>query len=234
MKWFSDIAMLAGEWFLLMILPLAGGIFIGWLLWQRKGYRAEAEKRVIERELIACRNERDSISVSRSEEIEAMKIKLADARADIAILEEQQNPTIRIPKEKLYTQDIVVEKTVESEVTLPEVDKELDMIPKKGPEQMTMIGISPDIEEIFKHQLAEASKGLTPGYEDDFKEISGVGPKLEKVLKGLGVTTFYQLSRFSENGVRALNEKIYTFPGRIQRDNWVGQAALLHKKHHED
>lgn len=98
------------------------------------------------------------------------------------------------------------------------------------PDEMT----KEDADVAFTKHLEEASKGIKLDYEDDLKEISGVGPKMEKMLKDFGVQTFYQLSKFDENGVAVLNAKLDGFAGRIQRDNWVGQAIELHDKHHKN
>ena len=64
------------------------------------------------------------------------------------------------------------------------------------------------------------------GDPDDLKKITGVGPSLERRLRDLGVTKIEQVANFTdvdiENVDVALNSK-----GRIQRDDWVGQAKAL-------
>jgi small subunit ribosomal protein S2 len=64
------------------------------------------------------------------------------------------------------------------------------------------------------------------GDPDDLKKITGVGPSLEKKLRQLGVTKIEQIANFSDEDLEkvdlALNSK-----GRIQRDDWVGQAKAL-------
>lgn len=66
------------------------------------------------------------------------------------------------------------------------------------------------------------------GEPDDLKQISGVGPVLEKKLHGFGVTQFAQVAAFSKKDIDALDEAL-SFKGRIERDDWVGQAAKLAK-----
>lgn len=66
------------------------------------------------------------------------------------------------------------------------------------------------------------------GEPDDLKQISGVGPVLEKKLHGFGVTKFAQVAAFSKKDIDALDEAL-SFKGRIERDDWVGQAAKLAK-----
>ncbi|WP_266367156.1 hypothetical protein [Tellurirhabdus rosea] len=63
---------------------------------------------------------------------------------------------------------------------------------------------------------------------DDLKDIVGVGPFLEKKLHSLGIYTFRQIANFTPEDVDMVNEFIEFFPGRIERDDWVGQARVLH------
>lgn len=65
---------------------------------------------------------------------------------------------------------------------------------------------------------------------DDLKAIAGVGPFLEKKLHATGIYTFRQIANFTADDIEQVNDIIEFFPGRIQRDNWVGQAAELAKK----
>ena len=64
------------------------------------------------------------------------------------------------------------------------------------------------------------------GEADDLKMISGVGPVLEKKLNAFGVTRFDQVAKFKRADIDALDEAL-SFKGRIDRDQWVKQAAAL-------
>jgi len=66
------------------------------------------------------------------------------------------------------------------------------------------------------------------GDADDLKKISGVGPVLEKKLNALGVTTFAQVAAFTVEDIAKLDDAL-NFKGRIDRDNWLEQAAELAK-----
>lgn len=72
---------------------------------------------------------------------------------------------------------------------------------------------------------AEIEKPATP---DDLKLISGVGPKLEQVLNGLGVWTFAQVAAWQPEEVAWVDDYLQ-FKGRIDRDGWIAQAAKLAK-----
>ena len=69
----------------------------------------------------------------------------------------------------------------------------------------------------------------TAGKPDDLKLISGVGPKLEKMLNKTGVYYFPQIANWKSADVKMVNDKLGAFPGRIERDEWVRQAKGLAK-----
>ncbi len=58
---------------------------------------------------------------------------------------------------------------------------------------------------------------------DNLKELSGVGPALEKKLHDAGVTSFAQIAAWTEADIAAMDEKL-SFKGRIEREGWVDQA----------
>jgi large subunit ribosomal protein L21 len=61
---------------------------------------------------------------------------------------------------------------------------------------------------------------------DDLKQLSGVGPALEKKLHAAGVTSFAQIAAWTEADVAAMDEQL-SFKGRIEREGWIAQAAEL-------
>ena len=66
--------------------------------------------------------------------------------------------------------------------------------------------------------------------KDDLKLISGVGPKYEETLNGIGIYTFEQVSKLTPDTIQAIEEITQYFPGRIERDDWIGQALKLMNK----
>ncbi|MBL4626431.1 MAG: 50S ribosomal protein L21 [Roseicyclus sp.] len=70
--------------------------------------------------------------------------------------------------------------------------------------------------------LSEARNGQA----DDLKKISGVGPKLEGVLHGIGVFHFDQIKTWGPSEIAYIDDKL-SFKGRIERDNWIEQATAF-------
>ena len=65
-----------------------------------------------------------------------------------------------------------------------------------------------------------------PAVPSDLKAISGIGPKLEKVLNGLGIWTFGQIAAWTPEEI-AWVEDYLSLKGRVGRDDWTRQAAAL-------
>ena len=78
--------------------------------------------------------------------------------------------------------------------------------------------------EPVKPELLEAPR---EGGGDDLQRISGVGPKLEEMLHGLGVWHFSQIAAWGPGELAWVDEHLEGFKGRAVRDGWVAQARDL-------
>lgn len=63
---------------------------------------------------------------------------------------------------------------------------------------------------------------------DDLTRISGVGPVMVKKLHANGVTTFAQIAAWTPEEVAVMDD-VLNFKGRIDRDEWLKQAAEFAK-----
>lgn len=61
---------------------------------------------------------------------------------------------------------------------------------------------------------------------DDLKLIKGIGPQNEERLHGLGIWHFDQMAAWTAQNVEWVGSYL-AFPGRIEREDWVGQAKAL-------
>ncbi len=100
--------------------------------------------------------------------------------------------------------------------------------PAKAPAAKAPVAKAPVTE-------APAAEGTKPanllteargGKPDDLKKISGVGPKLEGLLHDNGVFHFDQIAAWKGDEIAYMDDKL-SFKGRIERDNWIEQAAKL-------
>lgn len=64
------------------------------------------------------------------------------------------------------------------------------------------------------------------GKADDLKRIKGIGKQNEGRLHGLGIWHFAQIAGWNAEEVKWVGRYL-AFPGRIEREDWVGQAKIL-------
>ena len=64
------------------------------------------------------------------------------------------------------------------------------------------------------------------GEGDDLKKILGIGSVLEEKLHGIGVYHYSQIAEFTPSDIENINTHL-SFPGRIERDEWIPQAKEL-------
>ena len=74
----------------------------------------------------------------------------------------------------------------------------------------------------------KAAARIVETQADDLKRISGIGPKLEQVLNGMGVRRYADIAAWSDKDVKRFDAQL-GFGGRIVRDAWVEQAKTLMK-----
>lgn len=89
--------------------------------------------------------------------------------------------------------------------------------------------------------LAKAATSIQPyglkapdGEIDDLKRIWGVGPKLEKMLHGMGIYHFRQIAAFSADDVESVSARLEQFSDRVKRDDWISQAEKLMAEQKKD
>ena len=97
---------------------------------------------------------------------------------------------------------------------------------------MVMRSAEPELSAVIvavRRDSPRLLKSASFGRKDDLKRISGVGPKLERLLNRTGVWYFWQVAEWSARDVRDMDKLLKAFKGRIHRDKWVRQARRLCK-----
>ena len=77
-------------------------------------------------------------------------------------------------------------------------------------------------------RLNAAFKGFKKpkGEPDDLTRIGAIASELAERLRGLGVIKFEQIANFSDDDIANVDEAL-ALEGRIEKDDWVGQARRL-------
>ena len=65
---------------------------------------------------------------------------------------------------------------------------------------------------------------------DDLQEIIGIGKVFEHTLHELGVFSFRQIANFGVSDIARINSELKEFKGRMEQDDWIGQAKELYFK----
>ena len=94
------------------------------------------------------------------------------------------------------------------------------------------------MEKQQKKALAEArqeveeqkSNGIATDQVDNLQEIVGIGKVFEHTLHKLGVFSFRQIVEFDVADIARVNAELKEFKGRMEQDDWIGQAKELHYK----
>lgn len=64
--------------------------------------------------------------------------------------------------------------------------------------------------------------------QDDLQDIIGIGKVFEQTLHELGIFNFRQIANFELSDVSRVNAEMKEFKGRMEQDDWIGQAKELY------
>ncbi len=82
---------------------------------------------------------------------------------------------------------------------------------------------------------AEPEKAIEPEKDfDDLKAIVGIGKVFENTLNELGIYSFKQIANFTVADIARVNAELKEFKGRMEQDDWIGQAKELYYKKYSE
>ena len=87
------------------------------------------------------------------------------------------------------------------------------------------------LQEARKISVPRNVNGKTKKVQkDNLQEIIGIGKVFEHALNELGIYTFAQIANFDINDIARVNAVLKGSEGRMESDDWIGQARELHFK----
>ncbi|HEV8246728.1 MAG TPA: hypothetical protein VGP93_13215 [Polyangiaceae bacterium] len=199
-----------------------------------------AELMQTRQELAALRSE---IATLKSER-QAQRDELGSARARIAELEsasraegdmrrqlsEVHGKTVAGLRERMAELESKVEKGASLRTRMVELEEDAaeraELEVKVSDLEKALESERSKVSEL-QAKLAERPAESAGAGHDDLKNIRGVGPKYEKALKALGVTSLRQIADWTPSDIEAFAEKLKLKPERIVKDDWVGRARKL-------
>jgi predicted flap endonuclease-1-like 5' DNA nuclease len=75
----------------------------------------------------------------------------------------------------------------------------------------------------------KSPNGVAAATADDLREIRGIGPATESALHELGIHSYRQLAVLDAAGRERVRAAVRDSRQRMEREDWVGQAADLHR-----
>ena len=93
-------------------------------------------------------------------------------------------------------------------------------------------GAEPDADVDPMTLVALRTADGAPASDDDLTRVHGIGPKIEQLLKSMGITSYRQVARLTADDIEILNERLGRFRDRMRRDDWMSSAADLHREVH--
>jgi predicted flap endonuclease-1-like 5' DNA nuclease len=216
-------------------------------------YTAQLKSAVEQRQLLEgkiddARHEQESLNnlleASQAEHQSVSRL-LASAQARVEGLEKLENKVVALEANNADLRQQATLATREAEALQHDV-AELQELKIQNKELAHCLQSMENIEESFiamreteeVRSAGQGSSGTTPpfglaepdGEPDDLTEIVGIGKVFEQMLHELGVFHFRQIAAFGPVDVARINSELKEFRGRIEHDDWIGQAKELHFK----
>ncbi len=175
--------------------------------------------------------------------VRALQAEIAEKEADLDSCRRAKatatRPAVNAIRKETVRPTTVTEPQVVPAMGAPILEIPVELPPvQAAPDSRGAAGPIDGSEDAVLHRIASRANEInfdrigraTAAEADDLKGIVGIGPFLEKKLHSLGIYTFRQISNFTKEDIKKVNEIIEFFPGRIERDNWVSQAQAIHGK----
>jgi len=124
-------------------------------------------------------------------------------------------------------QEIATPVTVEDMQLASESDVKTASLPTTDNDAIHNIGDGEDNSDVLRTSLRKKFSDKSDDDVDDLQIIHGIGPVIERSLNDIGITSFNQLATLTRHEIEEVAEILKIFPGRIERDNWIGNARRL-------
>lgn len=92
--------------------------------------------------------------------------------------------------------------------------------------EMLQLELQQKVETHASKQKISRKGSVAAPQVDDLKSIKGMGAFVDR-LAGIGISSFAQISHWDDDTVIAVAKTLDISPGKIYRDDWVGQAQRL-------
>ena len=238
----------------LLWLVIAGfiGFFTAWFYWRREYDQISIKYDAAEREAAELRIRNTELSMTTEEirkEIAENNLKMMDLEvANRKLMEEKGQMYADLmaargeletkgkkgskkenPEEHVTKSDIKFEnmEAVAKATSILSGNEPIIDVAHSALDSKTKSDLQKDSADFIRNILGSRIKRVSAKQKDNLQLIKGVGPFIEGKLNGLGIYSFEQIGQLDTELIDKLTEAIQFFPGRIERDDWVGQSKQL-------
>ena len=182
----------------------------------RKRFEEEAAQRATAEKAKAEKEKAEKAEAEKLEK-EARKAEKESAVAPKKGHPDAGRATERAVAEAPAQQKAAGEDVVDLEAEDKDIADKLGKLPKDA---------SPEEKANAVGSRPKALKKARKDKPDDLKKISGIGPANEEKLHNLGIYHYDQIAQWGRPEIRWVGQFL-SFAGRIDREDWVGQAKAL-------
>ncbi|TPI40562.1 proton-conducting membrane transporter [Mesorhizobium sp. B3-1-9] len=206
--------------FFYMLLAFVVGILVGWFIWGRLRGQFDSLRGDLDR----TRGERDRLRAD-SDRLKGELDACGRARADL-------ESRLRDAPGAKAGADKAAAPAPAALMTATSAAAKAGPAAKKPAATKTAATPKPAAKAAAPKKAAApaAKKAAAPqaatGKADNLRRLIGIGPVNERLLKGLGVTTYAEIAAWTAADVKRI-EEVLNFDGRIAREKWIEQAKLL-------
>lgn len=228
---FQRWGFLLGEIWVLLLLAALLGLLAGWLIWGRRSTVEvnSGEADGLRASLEAC-TAKGRDQAARIAALEA-DVKAANSREQDAHLAAENARADAKAAEEAAARSAAAPAAMAAPL-MAAAPVKADPKPKAGPkpkvEAQPKAAAAPKADDKTPAK-PEGLKAARDGKADDLKMIKGIGPKLEQLCHKLGYFHFDQIAAWTAGEVAWVDDNLEGFKGRVTRDEWVKQAAILAK-----
>lgn len=207
--------------FFYMLLAFVVGILVGWFIWGR--LRGELDS--LRGDLDRTRSERDRLRAD-SDRLKGELDACGRARADLES-RLRDGPSAKTGADKAATPaPTALMSTPATATSAAKAAPAKSAAAKKPAATKTAAKAAAPKKAAAPAARKAAAPQAAAGKADNLRRLIGIGPVNERLLKGLGVTTYAQIAAWTDAEVKRV-EEVLNFDGRIAREKWIEQAKLL-------
>ena len=168
-------------------------------------------------EVSALQSERDSLEEALKKQIDDQAVRLAAARAEAEEQDSEEETDDVVEEAEEEAQDAQTEEpaeTVQDEENADEDDEQ-------------EASLTYEEFQAKKKALLDSVGKAWESDKDNLTRIEGIGPFIEAKLNKVGIFTYGQIAAMTPGDIRHVTRLIEFFKGRIESDDWIGQARKL-------